>query len=102
MKPLYKARNSVIELIDDHSSMVSEAKYKTIHREKRKTLTPGQILQRLPIALTQVKTSNTSEKLLKEIRQVIYFLYRTKEITKKNINNIVSSIRYNTKWILYL
>ena len=35
-------------------------------------LTPKQILQRLPIAFVQVKTSNTSETLLNEIRQIIY------------------------------
>ena len=42
-----------------------------------------QILQRLPIALAQVKAGNTSENLLNEICQIIYSLYRTKEITKK-------------------
>ena len=41
------------------------------------------MLQRLPIALAQVKAGNTSENLLNEIRQIIYSLYRTKEITKK-------------------
>ena len=43
------------------------------------------MLQRLPIALAQVKAGNTSENLLNEIRQIIYSLYRTKEITKKYI-----------------
>ena len=42
------------------------------------------MLQRLPIALTQV-ASNTSEKFLNEIKQIIYSLYRAKELTKKNI-----------------
>ena len=41
------------------------------------------MLQRLPIALLQVKTGNTSENLLNEIRQNIYSLYGAKEITKK-------------------
>ena len=41
------------------------------------------MLQRLPIALAQVKAGNTSENLLNEIRQIIYSLYRVKEITKK-------------------
>ena len=40
------------------------------------------MLQRLPIALAQVKAGNTSENLLNEIRQIIYSLYRAKEITK--------------------
>ena len=41
------------------------------------------MFQRLPIALVQVKAGNTCEKLLSEIRKVIYSLYQAKEITKK-------------------
>ena len=51
------------------------------------------MLQRLPIALAQVKADNTSENLLNEIRQSIYFLYQEKEITKKVHNNIINSIK---------
>ena len=40
------------------------------------------MLQRLQIALAQVKTGNTCENLLNEIRQIIYPLYREKEIAK--------------------
>ena len=43
------------------------------------------MLQRLPIALAQVKASITSENLLNEIRQIIYSLYQAKEIAKKCI-----------------
>ena len=56
-------------------------------------LTPKQILQRLPIALAQVKAGNTSENLLNEIRQIIYSLYWAKEITKEVYNNIMNSIK---------
>ena len=48
-----------------------------------KILTPNQMLKRLPIALAQVKAGNNSESLLNEIRQIVYSLYRSKEITKK-------------------
>ena len=48
-----------------------------------KILTPKQTLQRLPIALAQVKASNNSESLLNEIRQIVYSLYQSKQITKK-------------------
>ena len=41
------------------------------------------LLQRLPIALAQVKAGNNSETLLNEIRQIIYSLYQSKKITKK-------------------
>ena len=43
--------------------MVSKAKYKTIHGEGLKILTLKLVLQRLPIALAQVKAGNTSENL---------------------------------------
>ena len=59
---------------------------------KLKILTPKQMLQRLPIALAQVKAGKASENLLNEIRQIIYSLYRAKEITKKVYNNIMNSI----------
>ena len=40
------------------------------------------MFQRLPIALAQLKTSNTPENVLNEIRQIICSLYQEKEITK--------------------
>ena len=43
--------------------------------------------------LAQVKVGNTSENLLNEIRQVIYSLYREKELTKNVYNNIMDSIK---------
>ena len=36
------------------------------------------MLQSSPIALSQVKTSNNSEKLLDKIRQIVYSLYQSK------------------------
>ena len=57
-----------------------------------KILTPKKMLQRLPIALAQVKAGNNSESLLNGIRQIIYSLYQ-KEITKKVYNNIIKSIQ---------
>ena len=51
------------------------------------------MLQRLPIALPQVKAGNTSENLLNKIKQIIYYLYRAKENTKRVYNNIMNSIK---------
>ena len=39
-------------------------------------LTPKQILQRLPISLAKIKAGNNSERLLNEIRQMVYSLYQ--------------------------
>ena len=50
------------------------------------------MLQRLPITLALVKTGNTSENLLNEIRQIIHFLHRAKEITKIVYSNLMNSI----------
>ena len=50
------------------------------------------MLQRLPIAFTQVKAGNTSENLLNQIRQIIYSLYHEKEVTKKLYSSIMNSI----------
>ena len=67
-----------------------------------KLLTPKQMFQRLPIALTQIKAGNNSESLLNEIRQIVYSLHQSKEITKKN-NNIIKSIKtqYQNGYNLY-
>ena len=54
-----------------------------------KILTPKQMLQRLPIALAQVKAGNNSESLLNEIRQIYYSLCQSKQITKKVYSNII-------------
>ena len=48
------------------------------------------MLQRLPIVFTQVKAGNTSENLLTEIRQIICFLHRTKEVTEKLYNILMN------------
>ena len=69
-------------MFGDYSRILSKAKYRTKHRECFKILYHKNMLQRLPIALAQVKAGNTSENLLNEIRQIIYSLYRAKEITK--------------------
>ena len=82
-----------MKLFNDYSKIVSEAKQKTNYREGLKILTPKQMLQRLPIALAQVKAGNTSGNLLNEIRQILYSLYRAKAITKRVFNNIINSIK---------
>ena len=50
------------------------------------------MFQRLPIALAQVKASINSQNLLNEIKQIIYFLYQSKEITKNVYNNLIKSL----------
>ena len=75
-----------MKLFNDYCLIVSETKYKKTcgigipsksarvacgkvsDNSNLKILSPKQMLQRLPIALVQVKTDNTSENLLNKIR----------------------------------
>ena len=75
-KTPYKQANAVSKFFADYSSMVSEAKYEVTNGKGLKILTFKQMLQRLLIALAQIKAGNTSESLLKEIRQNVYSLYQ--------------------------
>ena len=76
--------------------MLSDANYNAKQNETKgkglKILTPKQMLQRLPIALAQVKAGNNSEILLNEIRQIVYSLYQSKQINKTVYNNVIKSI----------
>ena len=56
-----------------------------------KILTLNQMLSRLPISLAQLNAGNNSEKL-NEISQLLYFLYRSKKLTKKIYKSLVDII----------
>ena len=92
--------NSVTGLVEGREMVINAFKSGIFQVSKEsqegkglKILTPNQMLKRLPIALAQVKAGNNSESLLNEIRQIVYSLYRSKEITKKVYNNIINSIK---------
>ena len=57
-----------------------------------KILTPSQMLSRLPITLAQLKAGNNSEKLKNEVRQLLYFLYCSKNMTKQVHSNLIKYI----------
>ena len=96
VKTLYDSRQKIIDLFNSYSKIRSEAIYKSKQNETKgkglKILTPKVMLQRLPIALAQVKGGNNSDNLLNEIRQIIYSLYQSKKITKKVYNNLMKSL----------
>ena len=72
----YISRQEVFNFFREFTEMLSDANYKYKQNETKvtglKIFTPKQILQRLPIALAQVKAGNNSQNLLNEIRQIIY------------------------------
>ena len=57
-----------------------------------KIATPSQMLCRLPIPLVQLKAKNNSEKLRNEIRQLLFSLYRSKNMSKQVYNNLIKYI----------
>ena len=57
-----------------------------------KVLTPSQIFSRLPISLAQLKAGNNPEKLKNEIRQILYSLYRSKNLSKQVYHNLIKHI----------
>ena len=87
LEKFYSFRGEVINFFRDYVEMLSDANYNAKQNETKgkglKILTPKQMLQRLPIALAQVKAGNNSESLLNEIRKIVYSLYQSKQITKK-------------------
>ena len=54
-----------------------------------KILTPNQMLRRLPIALAQLQAGNNSNKLKNEIRQLLYSLYRSKNMTEQIYKSLI-------------
>ena len=87
LEKFYNSREEVINFFRDYIEMLSDANYNAKQNETKgtglKVLTPKQMLQRLPIALAQVKAGNNSESLLNEIRRIVYSSYQSKQITKK-------------------
>ena len=97
VRTLYDARQKIIDLLNDTPKIRSEAIYKSKQNKAEgtgfKISSPKQMLQRLPIALAQVKTGNNSESLLNEIMQFVYSLYQSKQITTRVYNHIIESIQ---------
>ena len=87
IEKFYKSREEVINFYRDYIEILSDANYYSKQNETEgkglKILTPKQMLQRLPIALAQVKAGNNSESLLNEIKQIVYSLYNKNKLLKK-------------------
>ena len=101
LENFYKSREEVFIFFRDYIKLIFDASYEAKQDETKqdrkglKILTPKQMLQRLPITLAQVKAGKSTETLLNEIREIVYSLYQSKEITKKVYNIIIKSIQEN-------
>ena len=80
------------ELIAKIAEMIFKFNKQDQQRKGLKILTPKQMLSRLPITLGQLKAGNNLEKLKNEIRQLLYSLYRSKNMTKQVYNNLINYI----------
>ena len=50
------------------------------------------MLARLPILLAKIKSGNNSRELKNEVRQLLYSLYRLKQISKTVYKNLMVTI----------
>ena len=57
-----------------------------------KIITPQKMLARLPIHLAQIKAGNNSQELKNEIMQLLYSLFRSKQISKTIYKNLIATI----------
>ena len=78
IEKLYEFREAVFKFYGYYFSMVSESMHEATNGKGIKILTSKQMLQRLSIALAQVKPGNNSGNILNEIRQSVYSLYQSK------------------------
>ena len=84
-KSFFDLREKSFDFFRDYTFLLSEAKYKAKYGRGLKILTPKQMLQRLPMTLAQVKVGYTSENILNEIRQIIYFFIEQNKLLKNCI-----------------
>ena len=87
-KKLLKYGKELKKIIEKISSTFSGSK----SRKGLKILTPQQMLTRLPILLAQIKAGNNSRELKNEIRQLLYSLYRSRQISKTIYKNLIATI----------
>ena len=79
MSALYKTRTKIEEIVKEILKFNNQVQ----QGQGLKILSPNQMLSRLPISLAQVEAGNNSEKLKNEIRQLLYSLYRSRNMPKQ-------------------
>ena len=79
MSALYKNRTKIVEIVKEILKFNNQVQ----QGQGLKILSPNQMLSRLPISLAQVEAGNNSEKLKNEIRQLLYSLYRSRNMPKQ-------------------
>ena len=85
------AKTDENEKIIDVVERILELNNKIQSGQELKILTTSQMLSRLPIFLSQLKAGINSGKLKNEIRQLLYSLYRSQELSKTIYNNLIET-----------
>ena len=80
-------RKSVIETISRFGDKEEQEIGKGL-----KIMTPRPLITKRPILSAQKQAGNNSQKLNNEIRQIIYSLYRSKNLSKTVYNHLINSI----------
>ena len=93
LKEILKAKsNEQLDTKDMPELESEESAAERRNQQRLKILTPDQMLSRLQITLAQLKAGNNSQKLINEIRQLLYSLYRSKKLTKTIYNHLINAI----------
>ena len=87
MRRYVKSLQDIVDFYDPQSDSDTSKKGKGL-----KILTNKQMLNRLPILLTQIQAGNNSQSLKNETIQILYSLYRSKALTKTVYNNLIKVI----------
>ena len=80
--------DKIVEIVEE----IRKFNKQTQEGKGLKILTPYQVLSRLPFSVAELKAGNSSEKLKNEIRQLLYSLYVSKNMTKEVYNNLIKYI----------
>ena len=87
LEHFYKSREETVNFFRDYIEMLSDANYNAKQNETKgkglKILTPKQMLQRLPIALAQVKAGNNSEIYQMKYDKLFIHCISPKKLLKK-------------------
>ena len=75
-----------MQLLEGDQEEVKEGKGLTV-------LTPNKLLTWLSTLLAQIKAGNNSNKLKKQIRQILYLLHQHNKITRKVYNNLIKWLK---------
>ena len=93
LRDLVRKIVDVSQKLDDMPDLETEEDAEKRQRgQGLKIMTPKEMITRLLILLAQLKAGNNSQKLKNEIRQLLYHLYGSKNLSKTIYNHLINII----------